>query len=246
MVSFLEQYQHLIDIVNISVGAVIFTITICGNTLTIIALLKFKYLHIKSNILIFSLSLCDICCVTAWLIMETINFTLKLCKMKPEYHVFLKMTTCIFFQSSAYHLVMISIERYITVFHGLRSEQMLNKKVFTLMLTFCWIFSTGVNMALAPWISYWNKENHTCDYAEIWRKVMFFMNLNVYLLWGNIMLFLYYRIYKLTKQQIKQIQSLQIGPVTRRRRVILKQLKHFPFFSQPFLYLGFFISSPES
>ena len=105
---------------------------------------------------------------------------------------------------------MISVERYITIFYGLRSEQLLNKKTFTLMLGFCWIFPIGLNMALTPWISNWNTENHTCEYAEIWRKMGFFTSINLYLVWGPIMLIVYFRIYKASNRQVNQIRALQV------------------------------------
>ena len=225
MGSFLEQHQYETDVVNIVIGVIIFTVAVSGNTLTIVAILKFKYLQVKSNILIFSLSVCDIFCVTTRLLKEAMNFTWGWCKTQPESHTWFKMTNFIFFNSSAFHLLMISVERYITIFYGLRSEQLLNKKAYTLMLGFCWIVPAGVNMAVAPWISHWNKEHNTCDYAEVWRKVLFYMNSNMYLVWGHIIFIIYYRIYKATRKQMKQIRSVQIGPEDRTRRIDSKATK---------------------
>ena len=210
MASYLEQHEDVIDVINFIVGALICTVGLCGNLLTIISIVKCKYLQLKSNILIFSLSVSDLFCVTSWLIVEAINMTLKWCKFQLSYHVWLRMVSNTFFQSSVYHLVMISIERYIIIFHGLRSEQLLNKKKFILMVGFCWIFPTGLNMALTPWISNWNTEDHTCEYAEIWRKMGFFRNINLYLVWGPIMLIVYFRIYKASNRQVNQIRALQV------------------------------------
>ena len=210
MASYLEQHEAVIDVVSFIVGALICAAALFGNLLTIISLVKFKYLQLKSNILIFSLSVSDIFCVTSWLIKESINMTLKWCKFQPNYHIWIRMTNNTFFQSSVYHLVMISVERYITIFNGLRSEQLLNKKIFTLMLGFCWIFPIGLNMALTPWISNWNTENHTCEYAEIWRKMGFFTSINLYLVWEPIMLIVYFRIYKASNRQVNQIRALQV------------------------------------
>ena len=237
MLSFSEANEHVIDIVSISVGVFITIVAVFGNILTLIAILKFKSLQVKSNILILSLSCSDVVCVLCWIILEAINVTLKLCKADPMLYIWLYMTNATFLQVSNLHLVMISIERYIAIFLGLHYHKLINNKRFRILVGFCWVLPFIVNSAITPWISDWNKENHSCSYGDIWTRLNMYIYVTFYFIYSSLVVYLYLRIYKAAKSQKQQINALQIGGQTTGRKVNLRAIK-----TLSLLLAAFFIS----
>ena len=225
MLTFWEQNEHIINILNLCVGSFITIVAVFGNFLTVIAILKFKHLQTKSNILIFSLSCSDVVCVIYWMILEVINVTLKPCKTNLEIYIWPYMTHVTFFKISVLHLVTISIERYIAIFHGLYYNKLLSKKRFGILVGFCWVFPFVMDLATIPWIPYWNKEDHVCFYGEIWTKVNVYINIIIYIFCWPMVLFIYFCIYKAAKFQTKRIHAFQIGGKTEGRKTDTKATK---------------------
>ena len=237
MISFWEQHEHILDIVNICVGAFIAIVTVFGNFLTIIAIWRFKHLQTKSNILIFSLSCSDVLCVVCWMILEVIHVTLKPCKTDPNNYVWPHLTNAIFFTVSVLHLVVIGFERYIAIFHGLYYNKLINKKRFRIIIASCWVLPIILDFSIAPWISNWNKENHACSYGDIWTRLNVYIHSLLYLTCWPMVLYLYFRIYKAAKNHIKQIQALQVGCEEDGKKVNLRATK-----TLSLLLAAFFIS----
>ena len=237
MLSFWEQHEDIINIINLCVAALITIVAVFGNLLTVIAILKFKHLQTKSNILIFSLSCSDVLCVIYWIILEVINVTLKPCRTDPNLYIWLHMTNAIFFQVSIVHLVMIGIERYIAIFHGLYYHKLINKKSFSIIIVCCWIVPIVLDLAVTPWISNLNKENHSCSYGVIWTRLNMYIYMALYVACFPFIVYLYFCIYKAAKSQKQQINALQIGGPTEGRKVNLKASK-----TLSFLLAAYFIS----
>ena len=225
MLSFWERHEYIIDITNISVGVFITIVAVLGNFLTVIAILKFKHLQTKSNILILSLSCSDVVCVLCWMILEVINVALKLCKANLKLYVWLYMTNALFLQISHLHLIMISIERYIAIFHGLHYHKLINKKRFWILVGFCWVLPLIVSVAITPWISDLNKENHSCGYGDIWTQLNVQIYTVSYFICFCLVVYLYLHIFKAAKSQKQQINALQIGGQRTGRKVNLKATK---------------------
>ena len=225
MSSFWEQHEHIIHIVNICVGALITIVAVFGNILTLIAMLRFKHLQTKSNILIFSLSCSDVVSVLYWIILEVIHVTLKPCKTSPNLYIWLYSSFVTFFVTSVLHLIIISVERYITIIHGLYYNILLSKKRFIALVGLCWVAPLLLNLAVTPGIKNWNKENHTCFYADIWTTLCVYMATILYIICFPIILWIYYRIYRAAKSQAKQIHAFQIRGQTEGRKTDVKATK---------------------
>ena len=222
MLPFWEQHEHVINIINLCFGTLITIVAVFGNCLTVIAVLSFKHLQNQSNILIFSLSCSDVVSVTYWMILEVIHVIIKPCKTNPNLYVWLYSCYSMFFITSFLHLIIISFERYISIIHGLYYNILLSKKRFIALVGLCWVLPLVANVTITPWIRNWNKENHTCFYADIWITLCVYVSSISYTIYFPIILYFYYHIYKAAKTQTKRIHAFQIGGQTEGRKTDVK------------------------
>ena len=111
-----------------------------GNGLTITAVIKYKHLQTKTNVFIFSLCVADIYTGIVNTIFYATIFTAE------DVFILTVKTYCLIagFATSAFTLVDIAIERFISIKYPLKYEQIMTRTVITSALLVTWILPFAV------------------------------------------------------------------------------------------------------
>ena len=121
-------------IVLYGIGILIDIVAICGNTLTLVTITKFRQLRTKSNAIIFSLSLADFMVG----ITHLIGNIFRLQNEEIVSKMFNQLVT-MFVLSSMLHLLIVATERYIFISYPLKYHTWITNNIISLMIFLPWL-----------------------------------------------------------------------------------------------------------
>ena len=139
-VTFEEYYNAELEntfdvyIVLYGIGILIDIVAICGNTLTMVTITKFRQLRTKSNAIIFSLSLADFMVG----IIHLLGNIFRLQNEEILSKMFNQLVT-MFVLSSMLHLLIVATERYIFISYPLKYHTWITNNIIGLMIFLPWL-----------------------------------------------------------------------------------------------------------
>ena len=182
-----------VHIILYGIGIIIDITAICGNTLTMVTIAKFKQLRTKSNAIIFSLSVADF-------LFGIINLIENILLIMGEQlsKVFDRLAT-MFVLSSMLHLLIITLERYIFINHPLKYDILITKTITGSMIAVPWLVSFLT--FIIPLIMFFLQ---TPTNTKALRMVI----LTGYITESIIIIVMYTKVLQTVKKQVKQIRIL--------------------------------------
>ena len=213
----MEMFEPLWISISLSLGGILVLIAVIGNMMTILAIYKYRWLRTKSNILLFSLAVCDILAAVFWFLYEIFNFVFKMCQRHKDTHIWMRLTTNVFFECSLFHLFTISVERYIAIIHCLRYKQIVTTITLCIMIIPTWLTPLFITYLMFPWIQR-NTPDHSCITSNIWNKINVYVNSSLFGVGALIISFIYFRIYQSARSQRRNINQTIVGPPETRRK----------------------------
>ena len=142
-----EDFNNTSIIITISRYVIVF-ITIFGNLLTIMIIVKYEALQTKTNVLIASLAIID-------LSTGLFFFASQICEAFIsnywQYGKFCLISIVLIrwpISNSVLHLAFIAIERYVAVLHPLHYHIYITKIVVGLFIVACWVISLVLGASL--------------------------------------------------------------------------------------------------
>ena len=185
---------------NIVFASIILPTILIGNGLTISAILTHKTLQTKTNILVFSLCISDVCVGLYSMVDLVIHYTGFTFQTKLHLDLFgiLKSIT---FDWSLCHITAIATERYITILYPMKYEKLLAPRRLVVLLAFVWLFPVILLYGPLPFYHLQLLSRRSWEgYA----------NMTQYFIQGIIIIYMYIRILKQVYLQIRKIRELSL------------------------------------
>lgn len=210
--NFFKEYQWTIISRHTELAIILFIlcgITIIGNLLVILSVIKVKKLRSATNYFITSLAFAD--CITGLLIMplgaiyEILEnhwiFSLYWCDIMRSIDVLLAT-------ASILSLCAISYDRYVAISQPFNYPSKITKKFSILLITIIWIISILISILSLVWwcMNYNNVPEYTCPFIKDIFYVLITTSISFYIPFF-IMLFMYYKIYRKASDQAKDLKN---------------------------------------
>ena len=162
------------------ISAVLLFCILLGNTLTICAVMKFKWLQNKTNYVLFSLAVADILVgfATGTRIMFQQMSEIRYCQ-NAEANFIVAMVESTAYQISALHIITIAWERYRAVVQPLKYHRMSVKNLF-LVILLPWVLSVGITMVTIGVAFFFGVKNVCMHYSQKWIFADTIINLIIY------------------------------------------------------------------
>ena len=183
-------------IILYGIGILIDITAICGNTLTMVTIAKFKQLRTKSNAIIFSLSVADFLVGITNLIENTLLVAGEqgLSKLFDQH-----VNIPVFVLSSMLHLLMVTMERYIFINYPLKYHFLITRRIICLLISIPWLVSFLTNIILII-LSF------MCIPKNL--KLLRLIILCGYIIESIIIVTLYIKMLRIVQKQVRQIRNL--------------------------------------
>jgi len=144
--------------------AILAVLNVAGNGFTLITIRLTPRLWTKTNFILASMLVAD--CITAVLMFWYTPFLLVVYVYNDpcHYNVVITATTPLFRLTgmvSFYHLILISIERYIAIVYPLKYETKFSDRALKLALSAVWVVGIVMGMSWAVWLI--NADRRKCD-----------------------------------------------------------------------------------
>ncbi|XP_060084191.1 tyramine receptor 1-like [Ylistrum balloti] len=198
---------------------------ICTNTAILIVFLRFRALRTSSNIPIMSLAISDFLTGVAFTYSSVWNLvllssgysfdieqTMSYIRMRTNYFLCLTLDgtgllfTCL--MSSVLTLGVIAVERHIGVFYPFKYTQWITTRRMVRIILSVWFVSLIVGVL--P-LCGWNKWDNKCQLTEVLDYSYIVMWTSICFLSGVIMLYIYLRIFILSRKHSRQIAAVQVS-----------------------------------
>ena len=213
-----EDYGRLIDIVEGVFIVVLAVIAIIGNGLIIYVIYRNRSLHVLRNLFIASLSFSDFCMACTDVLYQGIG------KLVPKYQpphysicYFILLCGVLFGSASVFNLTAMTINRYIAISYPLHYSQYVTSRRSAIILLLLWL--AALCLALPPLL--WRPVDVVCysttpseehlinEIAYMAAEWIFW-----FVIPALIILISYCRIYRIAKNQARQIAALEMSQRT--------------------------------
>lgn len=210
-----NQWLHVLTlIIKTSLMALIILASVFGNLLVILSVFRFRKLRIITNYFLVSLALADILVAlvamgfnASVIIFGRWMFGYRMCDVWNSFDVY-------FCTVSILHLCCISVDRYYAISQPLMYPMKITSKKVAIMLTNIWIWP-GIISFVPIFLGWYTTEEHLLYRQKHPDRCQFVVN-KVYAVISSsvsfwipctIMLYTYYRIYKMASRQEKMLQK---------------------------------------
>ena len=168
------------------------TLIIIGNSLTVVAIIKYRYLQTKTYILVCSLSLCDITVGLFTIVNRATHGNRNQIQA-----TWIEGFTSASYQGSIFHLLVISTERYFAIIHPFQYIKHVTNTSIAVAIFFTWVIPHIL------WISLFFVHLHLGPF-----KWFIFVGSTSYLCIGIIIVLMYIKILHVVHKHATQIRSL--------------------------------------
>ena len=190
-----EQFEYYLNLSELIISCINGILIFVGNGLTVSAIAKFKWIQSKTNMLLLSLSISDMC-VGIFTIMK---FILRQAGIELPYnYIPLSTLQSGSFACSSFHVTVIATERYIAIIHPLRYHDLISTRKLKMIIVIIWSVSFGITNLPIPLYIY---------------KILSRNELEAYVLaslftvGGGIVMYIYICILRVVRHQIRSINE---------------------------------------
>ena len=202
-----------------------FICILIGNSLTISAIIKYKWLRNKTNYLLFSLAIADILVgITTQIRIIFHQVIQHSCDWYALSTIIISLLGTMAYEISSIHIIVIAWERHLAVTRPFDYHSMTMKTLYCAILV-PWMLPIMIAIISFGIISHIGIKNVCANWYQLWSVADISINLLCYITGAVLMVVMSLRVMRVLKKHLKDIQSLAVGDCECNRTISKSELK---------------------